>query len=60
MPQQHDQLKAYIQQTAWKVGDEICEWLEKRMDEKSSTPSILILRRKKLGKVEIRTGDRQG
>ncbi len=32
-----DQLKAYIQQTAWKVGDEICERLEKRMDEKIET-----------------------
>ena len=35
-----DQLKAYIQQTAWKVGDEICERLEKRMDEKIETHSL--------------------
>ena len=35
-----DQLKAYIQQTAWEVGNEICERLEKRMDEKIETHSL--------------------
>jgi hypothetical protein len=35
-----DQLRAYIKQTAWEVGNEVCDRLEKRIDEKIKTHSL--------------------